>query len=190
MNSARRRWRAIAGPVRMIARRASVAVPLVTVASFCVSASTSDRVLPDSYGDRPLTNAGTAGTAPPETRSRPSRHALCCIADSAARPTLIRVRSIRRSSPETSPPRVVRGLRQVPSGLGLVRALRGRRPSSARSPQGDTGGAGRARRPGHAPCLGCVRGRRPLAFLLVGSRAGPSTDMKEPIPVPIQEKNR
>ena len=50
------------------------------------------------------------------------------------------------------------------TGWVCVRSLRGRRPSSASSPQGDTGGAGRARRPGHAPCLGRGRGRRPLRF--------------------------
>src|SRR5665213_1785846 len=39
--------------------------------------------------------------------------------------------------------------------------------------------------PAWAAAAGAVR----FAVLLVGSRAGPSTAMKEPIPVPIKEKN-
>ena len=50
---------------------ASIACPsllrLVTAANICVSASTSDRVLPDSYGDHTLTDPVPPSTVPPET---------------------------------------------------------------------------------------------------------------------------
>ena len=74
--SARNVWRGISGP-HATARRVSVARPLVTPAHICVSASTSDRVLPDSYGDDPLTDPGAAedGSAGHSIPSEPS-HAL------------------------------------------------------------------------------------------------------------------
>ena len=188
--SARTCWRGISGPLHATARRVSVASPLVTAAHICVSASRSGHVLPDSYGDHPLTDPGTAEYGSAGNSIRPSRHALCCIADGALRPTSIRVRSIQHSSSDTSPQHVVRGLRQVPSGLVLcVRFadVARRRPAARReTPAGPVVPGDLDTLPAWAASAGAVR----FAVLLVGSRAGPSTDMKEPIPVPIKEKKQ
>ena len=106
---------AISGPMRASARSVSVAIPFVTVASLCVSASTSGQVLADSYGDNRLTDPGAAEcrSAGNSTPSWPSHALLPRRQRSQAH------RQFAARLPIHVIPHVGRGLRDVPSRVGL-----------------------------------------------------------------------
>jgi hypothetical protein len=123
----------------------------------CGSSRASVHVLSDPRVDHPLTDPGTAGCRCAGILARPGRQTVCCLTYGALRHVNSPFVSLRISSARA------RGLRNVPSRVGLC-PFAPRTSPAASSPHGDTGCAGRARRPGHAPCLGCGRGRRPLRW--------------------------
>ena len=182
MISARNCWRGISGPVHATARGVSVASPLVTAANICVSASTSDRVLPDSYGDHPLTDLGAPRALPPETQSRPSRHALCCLTDGTIKPTInsrtVNSALVSRDVTAARRSRTEAGAERVASVRSRSADVARRRPAArGETPAGPVVPGDLDTLPARAAAAGAVR----CAFLLVGIRAGPSTDVKEPI---------